>query len=251
MNRSAYSQPSTMRSIASRAFSVLFITACAGGIAAGTGCADNNQSIYVRGVIVAAKTDNACTWDPNAQAFSPSGSLELAGGASRYNVVLSYALDLSARGNLKEGRAEPNRAYVRTAEVTLRDENQRTIAAYSVDVSQSLANPGDNAASGVQVSLITPAVLPLVIKAIPANKTLRVFADIRLFATTVGGYEISSALFQYPIDISKGVYVSGILDGRCQPDPAEKPINGCYPGQDGAVIRCDRCAAEFKAICGN
>jgi hypothetical protein len=251
MNRSAYSQPSTMRSFASRALSVMFIAACAVGAAGGAGCADNNQSIYIRGVIVAAKTEAGCTWDANAQAFSPSGSLELAGGASRYNVVLSYALDLSARGNLKEGRAEPNRAYVRTAEVTLRDENQRTIAAYSVDVSQSLANPGDGTSSGVQVSVITPAVLPLVIKAVPANKTLRVFADIRLFATTVGGYEISSALFQYPIDVSKGVFVSGILEGRCQPDPAEKPINGCYPGQDGAVIRCDRCAAEFKSICGN
>jgi len=222
------------------------------GMVLGPGCADNRSSIFVRGAMVIPQDTCTVLADSNADMLF-RGAYDLAfaaGGASEYTAALLVGNQLVRRGNAATLRTETSRVIFREAEINLTNSagDPITNGNFLVPVS-GFADPATGTDPGygaVAVTLIDATSA----QSITAGQ--EVVANIILRGETLGGVEVETDAWGFPITVCNGclVYFPAEAD-----DPAKAGVDCdvrdeapfyCRPGQDNAVD-CRVCAGIVPA----
>jgi hypothetical protein len=213
-------------------------------------CSDNDTSLYVAGVLVAEAPACEVTADPGAKRLF-HGTLDVA-FRSKYEGIVLVANQLAPRGDKSQLRAETSGLQIRGSEVELTTAQGRVLDRFSVNGGGFVsANRSETPGYGLaEVTMIPPSIGESLVGT-------TVVAHIRVWGETLGGIEITSGDFTFPIDVCRGCLVEYPLDAVV-PDLQEGGLicNGpsegvtssqCIRGQD-AAIDCRTCAAEAE-IC--
>lgn len=199
------------------------------GVAAvGTGCTDAKTSVFVRHVIYPSFEDDGCLYEADPTATSLiDGSLDVA-FASVYQASFSVGNQLVARGDADTLKAESNRVQFYEIEVEVYDFAGGLLSEYTVPAT-GFADPGAASSPGYGVvsGIIVDASVTEGFRngTYPANQT--VVARTIVHGITLGGLEVETAPFDYPI------FVENV--GSCdQPATCDEEVTSdvCYVGQD-------------------
>jgi hypothetical protein len=263
-----------MKQILGRVFSFALVGATVGGIA--PACVDNDQSIYVRGALAPPtnRQNNECIYQPDPTApFLPEGLLDVAATDS-YTIHLLVGNQMNPRGDQSNTRAESNRAHLNGAVVTVTNPDGGEIGSFTA-TGTGFVDPqvGTTAAFGIlQVTVIDAATSAKIGSQLggftpgpgqPAPPQKLVLANIKAFGTTLGGVDLESGTFQFPIRVCKGCSIV-FADDPATPgvdcnlplttaggSGASQVVIPCQPGQD-EVTPCQTCitnpACQGKAI---
>ncbi|MEP7048734.1 MAG: hypothetical protein ABJB12_00210 [Pseudomonadota bacterium] len=237
-----------------------------GSLAFAPGCATNDSSMFVVGVI--AINESACLAKPDTTAaMLPAGVLDTV-FKQDYTAFLLVGNQLTQRGSREQLRTETSRVSLRGAEVTLTTlggediKITRTDAAGKTTTSSahySTVGTGFvDAAAGDAPSYAAVSV-SLIPAAVAASGSLpgQVLAKIRVFGNTLGGKSVTSSELDFPITICSGCLVTYPAQGdptaatyMCPSpsaaDMASAAAAPCILGQD-APISCTLCSASYDA----
>lgn len=227
-----------------------------------TGCVDNDSSMYVEAVLAAVPPNCEYKADPSSTQLL-TGVLDVA-FLNSYEGAVLVANQLTPRGIKNQLRAETSGVELQGAEITLTRANGAALDEFSVPAggfvhSNTSQGPGYGMAF---VTMIPPNVgndlrAELVARLNQAGArrgaSLTVIASIRVFGTTLGGTEITSGEFTFPIDVCYGCLIDFPIDavenpgdGRiCAGTGESVAAQQCIRGQD-AVIDCRTCAATLE-----
>lgn len=217
-----------------------------------TACVDNDSSMYVEGVLAMTPPNCELSADPGAPQLL-RGTLDVAFLDSYQGAVL-VASQLTPRGAKNQLRTETQGVELEGAEVTVL-RGERVLGEFSVPaggfVSSTRAeSPGYGLAV---VTLIPPGITGGLAGEIPnRGDAVTVIAEVRVFGRTLGGTEITSGAFTFPIDVCRGCLIDFPLeaieasgDGRiCAGSTEGVTTSQCIRGQD-ALIDCRTCAATM------
>jgi hypothetical protein len=224
-------------------------------LGATSGCADNESSLFIIGVL--SIDDNECVVTPTPEGpFLFSGTLDLELRDS-YTAPLLVGNQLTERGSRNQLRTETSRIRMQGAEVTLEDANGGTIAEFST-LGSGFAHPasGTDPGYGGFLTELIPAGAPV--------QEGQYVAVVKVFGTTLGGQELESGELRFPIEVCTGCLIAyppsaqdsnlGPGDGYlCAMNPADalgegaEGTVGCFPGQD-RTVSCILCSS-FSDMC--
>lgn len=223
-------------------------------------CAENDQSIFIRGALApsANRQNGVCTYtaDP-AQPQLFEGSLDV-GVRDNYFAVLLVGNQLSARGSQQAVRAESNRVHINGAVVRVTNPDGSVINEFtSLSTGFADAQGNDQPAYGaigvVAIDAKTKDALAGQLTA--RTQTKLVLANISVFGKTLGGVDVESGEYQLPIRVCNGCLVtftdSNDAAAAVQPN-CLKPLGTagtnlpCSAGQDEAVP-CQLC--QGRPVC--
>lgn len=238
-----------------------------GSLAFAPGCATNDSSMFVLGVIDINESTCIAKADTTA-AMLAAGVLDTA-FKQDYTAFLLVGNQLTQRGSREQLRTETSRVSLRGAEVTLTtlggeeikitrtdaSGKQTTSSAHFSTVGTGFvdASAGDAPSFGAMSVNLIPA-------AVVASGGLpgQVLAKIRVFGDTLGGKSITSSELDFPITICKGCLVTYPAQGdptaatyMC-PTPSATDMTStttaapCIFGQD-AAISCTLCSGAYDA----
>ncbi len=218
-------------------------------------CAENDQSLFVRMVIAPPAN---CTYTSDAtQAFISEGTLDVA-LTETYTPTLLVGNQLIQRGDQQAPRTEPNRVHIQGAVVRLTEPNGGTFAEFTT-VTSGLAEPSENGAPSYCPTGITAIdqatsrrLRDRLVASVAAGGPSRqlLIANIKVFGKTLGGIDVESGEFQFPITVCSGC----LVDFSKGDDPAVEGTDcnlplaeggtvsggGCHPGND-VPIACQAC----------
>jgi hypothetical protein len=223
-------------------------------------CTDIETSLFISGNLYAAPPSCTVDADPSATLLG-RGRLDLA-FSHTYTAALLVGNQLTARGDKSQLRPETKRVSLQGAEVILTDLAGRVIEpAFSVPgAGFADVNDGPSPGYGVIFADVIPRTVgtQLAEQVGPGSSPRTVIAEIRVFGTALGGHELESAPFIYPIEVCYGCLVQFPLAAMaidpngnfvCGADPEgatdEVP---CTLGQDGS-LDCRSCVASYPEVC--
>ena len=220
-------------------------------LAAGlSGCADNDSSLFIEGVLAISNTD--CVAQPDADAeFLANGLLDVL-FARGYVAAVQVGNQLTQQGNREKLRTETSRVQLEGAKGTVFD------VLGGEHEFEALATGFVHPASGTD-----PGVAAMFVNLVPAD-VIDQLADadavfgqmavrFKVYGTTLGGEEIESGDFTYPIAVCEGCLVDyppdanvnmggDYLCGNPSDTADDEPV--CHYGQDQR-FPCSACAASF------
>jgi hypothetical protein len=219
-------------------------------------CAENESSLFVIGVYALSRTQ--CVADVSSSAvLLPSGTLdrELTKG---YNAALLVGSHLTQRGSRENLRTETSRLSIEGAHITLYSTTGEELPRPDV-AATGLVHPASGTDPGL-AAVFAQLIRPTDIDALgPEGQAI---VRIRVFGTTLGGQEIESGDYDFPIQICNGcliTYPTDSLDSASPPGEylcsyaadtmTENTTQACNPGQDD-FIPCSECAA-YNPVCRN
>ncbi|MDC3952210.1 hypothetical protein KEG38_21015 [Polyangium jinanense] len=222
-----------------------------GGVAAllalggllGAGCAENRSSLFVRGALV-FDTD---TCGVVAETTAPTllrGTLDVA-FASEYNAALLVGNQLVRRGNAATLRTETSRVQFESADVHTFDAAGNELGAFTAPAT-GFVDPSTGAEPGLgfaNVVLVDSGTSAAALGASGGSGTpVEVLANVIIRGRTLGGEEVATGEWQFPIDVCRGclVFFPPEADDLSTPErdcfnPADAPSGFCRPGIDNAV----------------
>jgi hypothetical protein len=218
-------------------------------------CAKDDSSIFIAGVLLPTASSMICTYTPQATpTFLLRGTIDAA-FAGEYVGVLQVENQLVARGNPNTLKTETSYVQLYDAEVQVLDPTQSmaVLKQYSVPVSGFLpvgmaGQPGLGASSVVMVDAATVQAKGAQAGA-PGGLEQQVVSSVVLRGRTLGGLEVHTQEFLFPISISYAT--------SCTTTPGTACVGGmsttsstllCTPGQDGS-LSCQQVAASL-GVCG-
>jgi len=216
-----------------------------GAALASSSCVDNDSSFFIYGVMDI--TSSQCIAKPDSTAsLIPEGTLDTA-VADGYQAAILVGSHLTQRGSREKLRTETSRLSITGAHITLYG-TQGAVIEFDTPAT-GLVNP----ASGTDPGLA--AVFARLVRYDDMDKLGpdgQMIARIKILGTTLGGQEIESAVFDYPITLCTGclvVYPSEALDpnppylcDRVSDTPTTSDQKICFFGQD-TYFPCTLCAA--------
>lgn len=194
------------------------------------GCADNRSTLFIAGVL--AKTEDCTvTFDPG-QARIGRGLMDRQFAGS-YTPPLLVGNQMVPQGNNNQLRTETSRITLEGAEVRLTEvESGAEVRAFTTPIS-GVVNPTPATAPGfygAHVMLIPPA------GAGGAVADGEYVAQVRVYGVTLGGQDVESGEFRFPIEVCTGCSIffssDSIAAGACVPGSGT-PVGSCRPGEDG------------------
>ena len=200
------------------------------------GCAPGNPGLYIGNVIAA---NDQCEYDSGNAALL-QGTLDVSVPGNVYSAGLVFnnqLLNLAQSGSSGYPvMANPNIIQVTSVEVELQDIGGAPIALSGGNPFSSPAGAisvpsGDGATAGTAIGaviLIPAAYVP----DLPASGTI--VAVVRAIGVTLGGAEVVSPEFGFPINLCSGCLVGCAVDA----DGAPICSPSCTPGQDTAHLEC-------------
>mgnify|MGYP001119516755 CR=1 FL=1 len=249
-----------MKRLFGRTLFVLAIGASA--LALTPACAENDESIFVRHVLAPPQTRSQsgfCTYQPDENQtalFHGVLDVEL---SLNYDAVLLVGGQLIPRGDQANTRAESNRVHINGAVVKVTDPAGATISEFTA-IGSGFVHPGQsqNASFGlVNVTLIDAPTATQLKESLPKYLDSRlVIANAKVFGKTLGGVDVESGEFQFPITVCRGCLISfatgddPLTDGPdCSKelDTTTQFQPPCKFGQDEGVP-CQACR-ERSPIC--
>ena len=209
-----------MRFTANKLLSGLFLTAA---VASSPSCADTDSAIFVRQVQQILSTDECVTTnDPNTFTLS-EGFLDRT-VRRRYDATVLVGNQLIPRGDNDRLLPETSRVHLYEAEIILFDFGGTELAAYTQPIS-GFADPTTSTIPGFGLANV-PIIDPSVVDSLPNNQTI--IARIKIFGRTLGGTEVETAYWDFPIDICDNCLQASCVPSECEDDC----VQSCRPGQD-------------------
>lgn len=202
---------------------VLHVVLVASLATASYGCVENDASIFVQQVQVLDKTTCGATASPSDAALA-GGLIDVA-FTNSYDAALLMGNQLVKRGNTNTFRLETSHVQFTEAEVEVFDFGGGSIGAFSVPISGfAEAASGNSPGYGLAfVTLIDPASAA----ALPIGQT--VVSRVKVFGESLGGADVESGFFDYPINVCEGCTIACPMSLACDEDPTDCP---CEIGQD-------------------
>ena len=221
-------------------------------------CVDNDRSIFVRAVLAPStnRQNGGCVYTDDPQQPQLFQGLLDVGVRDNYFAVVLVGNQMIPRGDPTLTRAESNRVHINGAIVRVTEPDGTTISEFT-SYATGFADPQQNnnpdyAVAGITlIDAATSARLAGGLNGRGASKL--VLAQVKAFGKSLGGVDVESAEFQFPLRLCNGCTVSfeGADDPAREPHPnclaplssgaggggAEAP---CFPGQD-EVTPCQLC----------
>ncbi len=213
-----------------------------------SGCADNESSLFIEGVLSLPSTD--CVARPDAEAlFLSQGVLDY-GFADGYVAAVQVGNQLTQQGNRDKLRTETSRIHLQGARGTAYD-----VSGGGTDfeaIATGFVHPAAGTEPGLSAMFVN-LVSPDALTAIAAGGEGTIVVRFRVYGTTLGGKEIESGDYDYPIFVCNGCLVDypiSALDPTAMPGTylcgatAETTVEEkvCYYGQDQR-FPCTACVA--------
>jgi len=215
--------------------------------------------LFIEGVLAIEATD--CVAKPESGALIRSaGTLDLQLRGA-YRAALMVGSQLTQRGSREQLRTETARLVLKGADITLQDAYAQNLDLgrnpnpFST-IGSGFVNPAGGTDPGlgwIFVDIIPSALTESVASAVAGSGVL--LAKIKVFGETLGGQEIQSGEFVYPIQLCRGCLISyptstntgGMGSFSCAAPAQATESSVCLIGQD-QVIPCTECAG-FTAVC--
>lgn len=227
------------------------------------GCAENRSSLFIRQVVAPQGDSATCEYtnSPSAGALF-SGVLD-AGLALEYRAKVLVGNQIVRRGDENTLRTETSRIQLNEADVTVLDASGASVtrtdgstAAFTIPIS-GFVDPGSGSEPGYGLADV------LLIDAVTAQGLATqaqmaglspVVASVVVRGETLGGNEIESAPWQFPITVCVGctVVFPPAADDSANPLPdcdspsTEDFVANCTPGQD---LPTDCRSCRFLPVC--
>lgn len=187
-------------------------TAAALSFALTPACVDNDQSIYIRQVQIGAVqgTSGICTYSPDPAAVGWLEGVVDTALTDNYSAVLLVGSQLITRGDTTNVRSESNKAHLNGAIVRVSDANGNDISEFTAQ-SEGFVDAANNTNASfglMKITLLDAPTLQKIGNGLPAGQTKLVLANIKAFGETLGGVDLESGEFQYPIRICNGCLIS-------------------------------------------
>lgn len=207
------------------------------GLVGFSGCADNHSTLFVVGVLARSDDCSGYIFDPGQPRLG-SGLMDKL-MVDGYSAGLLLGNQLVAQGNNDQVRTETSRIALQGAEVRLTQaETGAQLAHYTTTISGTVdPSPSTN-----------PGYFGAVVMMIPAGLDLdpgEYLSSVRVFGETLGGQDVESGEFVFPIVVCDGcsVVVGGEVtaSGDCLP-PQGATLDVCAAGLDGPTD-CSVCQA--------
>lgn len=218
-----------------------------------SGCADNESSLFVEGVLAISATD--CVARPDAAAeFLSLGVLDTA-FADGYVAAVQVGNQITQQGNREKLRTETSRIHLQGVTGTVFDV---TGGEHEFEaIGTGFVHPAAGTEPGLAAMFVT-LVNPDNIDEIAAAGQGTMVIRFRVFGTTLGGKEIESGDFEFPIEICNGCLIDYPIsaNGAMAPDylcdleaPESQEVRVCFYGQDQR-FPCTACSA-VNEMCRN
>jgi hypothetical protein len=216
-------------------------------------CARDDSSIFIAGVLVGTQSNGMCTFmAQTTSAFLLAGNVDAA-FAGQYTGVLQVENQLVSRGNANQLKTETSYVNLYEAEVQVLDPTagMNAISQFSVAVSGFLG-VGQTGTPGLgvsQVVMVDAATIKAKGASAAGGTQQQVVSSVILKGRTLGGLEVHTQEFLYPITISYGSSCTATPGTPCVSTMAGSSSNTtapCFPGQDGSLT-CQEIAASLGA----
>jgi len=229
-----------MRSVSPVRLMVTALLVAAGGSFLASGCADNDSSLFIAGVMA---EEGSCVFEPEADSIiRGSGTLDVA-VSSTYSMPLLLGNQLIARGDAEKLRTETARIAIRGAVVTvIQVEGNTTRENFSTNAN-GFVNPATGSTPGYGVAVVTaiPSKLGEALAAeLAPGAVQELNVAVSVYGDTLGGDEVESSTITFPVFVCNGCLIDCSTAnpiGGCTAFPEEELTVGCFPGQD-ALVPC-------------
>jgi hypothetical protein len=228
-------------------------------------CATNDESIFIRGALAPAsqRVNGACVYTSDPQQTELFEGAFDVGLSDNYFAVLLVGNQMIGRGDPQNNRAESNRAHITGAIVRVTEPDGTQIGEFT-SYAVGFADPQNNNTPGFATIGVTviDALTSGKIKPKLTNRTLtkQVILFIKAFGKSLGGKDLESGEFQFPIQVCNGCLVDFTQGyeptSKTQPRNCDKAFSStggattggpCIIGQDAAV-NCQLCKGVL-AVC--
>ncbi len=221
-----------------------------------SGCADNDSSLFIKGVLVPEEGENeGCRYTAEGDAtLLLSGTLDLS-ISNTYKMPLLLGNQLIPRGDADKLRTETARIVIRGAVVTVLEAgaDERELFAFTTNAS-GFVDPASGSDPGWGLSIVHA--IPSDLEAqlgLGLGEAIELNVAVSVFGDTLGGDEVESSTITFPIFVCRGCLVdcsTAGFDGSCRtvPEGGELDVY-CNPGQD-APTPCQY-SGDADAICGS
>ena len=208
-------------------------------------CVDNDSSFFIYGVMDV--TSSQCLAKPDASAvFLAEGTLDRL-FADGYQAAILVGSHLTQRGSREKLRTETARLTITGAHITLYG-TQGAVIEFDTPAT-GLVNPASNTDPGLAAVFARLVQYDHIAQ---LGEDGQMIARVKILGTTLGGQDIESGVFDYPIRLCTGCLIVYPTDAL-SPDPphlcdqisdtgtsTDNPI--CFFGQD-TYFPCTVCAA--------
>jgi hypothetical protein len=235
------------------------LAAAAGGTV--SGCVDNNETLFVVGVL--ALDAPQCTFkaDPTTPMLI-EGTLDVKLRHS-YLAGILVGNQYTPRGQKQNLKAESTRVTLRGAEITLTDSVGAQIQCSGNTSCSSFTvygtgfvdtNKAEEPGWGFFAAELIPQSVGFSIGQAMESSGLiakTVYASVKVFGESLGGQDLTSSVLSFPIKVCQGCLIGfplqAVVGSQCVVSatsvPSEQP---CIMGQD-AVVDCRLCAGQTDA----
>lgn len=228
---------------------VLGVLAGTTGLSTG-GCADNDSILFIQGVFLLEGPACEIRPEQGATLLAGGGTLDTA-LSRRYVAPLLIGNQITRRGSRDQLRTETSRIALKGAEVHVLSGGGASELTAFTTLADGFVDPGSGEDAGYGQIIVT--LIPADRDSIPEPDPGDFFdtlVAVRVFGKTLGGEDVESNEFRFPVTLCNGCLIGGDVDpgtGDCL-TPAENPpdFTGCFLGQDFG-IHCFQCADRLSA----
>lgn len=191
--------------------------------ATGPGCVDNESSIFIRRA-VAPSCDLVTTDSPELLL----GTLDTRYSCS-YSETLVVGNQLVRRGDDNKLQTETSRVEIKSVDVQILDPDGAVVGEFSTPAS-GFIDPATNTSPGYGLTAI-PLVDGATGKFLNDNKIQLVTSRVILHARTLGGQDLQTAPWDFPIRVCNGCLCTKPADDSCV-NPDSTPTQKCLIPKD-------------------
>jgi hypothetical protein len=227
-------------------------------------CATNDETIFIRGALAPSsqRVNGGCVYSNDPQQTQLFQGTFDVGLSDNYFTVLIVGNQLIPRGDPTNNRAESNRAHITGAIVRVTEPDGTLINEFT-SYAVGFADPASSSTPGFATIGVTTIDAPTSAKLKPKltnrSMTKQVILLIKAFGKSLGGTDLESGEFQFPVQVCNGCLVDFSQGyeptSKTQPRNCDKPLAAaagasttgpCIIGQDAAV-NCQICKGVLAA----
>jgi hypothetical protein len=186
-----------------------------------SGCGDNESVLFIQGVIMPEPPD--CTFSPSASGTMLMSGMVDVSLTKSYQAVLLVGSQITRQGSRDQLRTETSRVSILGAEVHVLDDGNSEVESYTVNASGQI-EPSSGQEPGYGV------VSTVLLQGGDERGVGQFISRIQVYGQTLGGQDVESNWFRFPIEIVDG----DLNTGPCDSTDITGERTTCWPGQDFA-----------------
>ncbi len=202
-------------------------------------CAHDDASLFVVGVLAPpTPSGTTCTYTVNATALMLSSGIVDSGIAAGYSPLFLVGNTLIPQGNPNTPDSETSRIEIQGAVVQVTDPATGATVENATVLTASEVEPAAGSSpsySSVGLTIMNKAAIDHFAPSAGAGSNVAL-VYITFFGQTLGGQNIQSNQYQFPVDVCTGCLVtlpSGAKAGYCQGEVTAAAVaTACVVGQD-------------------